>query len=156
MAVVRASPAARAFVVAQVALFVAFGTLPRAWPVGWEPATWGVIVGWAFVVVGVVLGIASGVALGRNLTPFPEPRERASLVRVGPYRHARHPIYGGLLLAAVGWSVASGSLAIALLTLIAAVFFDAKRRFEERSLRMRFADYEAYRKATRVFVPFVL
>ncbi len=156
MAVVRASPVARAFVAAQVLLFVAFATLPRAWPVGWEPGAWGVVIGWGLVVLGAALGVASGVALGRNLTPFPEPRERASLVTVGPYRFARHPIYGGVLLAVVGWTVASGSVAVALLTLVAMVFFDAKRRFEERSLRARFADYEAYREETRVFVPFVL
>ena len=145
-----------AFVVAQVGLFAAFALLPRAWSVAWDTGTWGAAVGWALVAIGVALGVAAGVALGRDLTPFPEPRSGARLVRAGPYRHARHPIYGGLLLAALGWTLASGSVAVALLTITAAVFFDAKRRYEERSLRARFVDYDAYRSVTRVFVPFLV
>lgn len=151
----KTSPTSRAFVAAQVVLFVAFVTVPRAWSAGWEPGAWGAVSGWGLVTLGAVLAVASGIALGRNLTPFPEPLERAVLVTAGPYRLARHPIYGGVLLAAVGWTLLSGSLVVALLTVLAGVFFDAKRRFEERSLRARFAAYDAYRNATRVFIPFV-
>jgi protein-S-isoprenylcysteine O-methyltransferase Ste14 len=150
------SRAGIAFVAAQLLLFAAFAWLPRVWRLAWDTGTWGAVIGWGLVVVGIALGIAAGVALGRDLTPFPEPRSGARLVTAGPYRHARHPIYGGLLLAALGWTVASGAVAVALLTLVAAVFFNAKRRYEERSLRARFRDYDAYRSVTRVFVPFLV
>lgn len=150
------SKAGAAFVAAQVLVFAAFVWLPRVWTLAWGTGTVGAVVGWTLVATGVALGVAAGVALGRDLTPFPEPRSGARLVRSGPYRHARHPIYGGLLLAALGWTLASGSAAVALLTLLAAGFFDAKRRFEERSLRARFRDYDAYRSVTRVFVPFLV
>ncbi len=144
------------FVAMQVLLLGAFLTLPRVWRAGWDTGAWWGSVGWTLVAVGVVLAVAAGVALGRHLTPFPEPRSSSSLVTSGPYRFARHPIYGGVLLAALGWTLASGSLAVATLTGVALVFFDAKRRYEERVLHERFEGYGTYREATRVFVPFVL
>jgi len=153
---VSTSKAGVAFVGAQLLLFAAFVWLPRVWSLAWDTGPVGTVTGWGLVAVGVALGVAAGAALGRDLTPFPEPRPGARLVTAGPYRHARHPIYGGLLLGAAGWALASGSLAVALLTVVAAVFFDAKRRYEERSLRARFRDYDAYRGVTRVFVPFLV
>ena len=145
----------RAFVGAQVALLAALLFLPRVWTAGWEPTVLATALGWVLVGIGALLGVAAGASLGRNLTPFPVPRRSATLVVVGPYRHARHPIYGGVLLALAGWTLASGSLALAALTFTALAFFDAKRRFEERALRRRFAEYDRYRSVTRVFVPFV-
>src|ERR671916_1524672 len=38
-------------------------------------------------------------SLGRSLTPGTEPLPDAELVTAGAYNHARHPIYGGLVLA---------------------------------------------------------
>ena len=151
-----ASKTGIAFVAAQVLLFAAFVTVPRVWSAAWDTGIVGAFLGWGLVLAGVALGVAAGVALGRDLTPFPEPRSGARLVTAGPYQHARHPIYGGLLLAALGWTLVSGSLAVALLTIVAVVFFDAKRRFEERNLRARFATYDAYRSVTRVFEPFLV
>ncbi len=150
------TPGGRAFVTLQVILLLAFLVVPRWWDAGWQPGLLGVWSGWSLIVIGAALGVAAGVTLGRNLTPFPEPRPRAELVTEGPYRHARHPIYGGVLLAAAGWTLVNGSLALALLTLLALAFFDAKRRFEERALRRRFGTYERYRSVTRVFIPFLL
>lgn len=146
----------RLFVGLQVLLFAAFALLPRWWTAGWATGAWEAAIGWVLVAAGVALGVSAGVALGRNLTPFPEPRSDGRLVTHGPYRWARHPIYGALLLAAFGWTLLSGSLAVALLTLVAALFFDRKRRYEERVLRRRFDGYERYRALTRVFVPFVV
>ena len=150
------TPRGRAFVTLQVVLLLAFLVVPRWWDAGWEPGRSGAWLGVSLIVIGVALGVYAGATMGRNLTPFPEPRPSADLVTDGPYRHARHPIYGGVLLAAAGWTLASGSLALALLTLLALVFFDAKRRFEERALRSRFDSYDRYRTTTRVFIPFLL
>jgi len=144
------------FVAVQVLLFAAFALLPRWWTAAWSPTTWSAALGWTLIAAGLALAVAAAAALGRNLTPLPEPRRDASLITVGPYRYARHPIYGGLLLAAAGWTVLSGSHAVAFLSLLALGFFDRKRRFEERRLQARFSDYDAYRARTRVFVPFAL
>ena len=46
---------------------------------------------------------------GENLTPFPEPLPGARLVESGAYRLVRHPIYGGLILGALGWGLLTAS-----------------------------------------------
>jgi protein-S-isoprenylcysteine O-methyltransferase Ste14 len=152
---VRGSLPGRAFVAFQVVLIAALLVAPRWWDASWEPGRLGPWLGWSLILAGAALAVAAAVALGRNLTPFPEPKPSAALVTTGPYRYARHPIYGGVLLAAAGWTLASGSLAVGVLTLAALAFFDAKRRFEERALRRRFDGYDRYREATRVFLPFL-
>jgi protein-S-isoprenylcysteine O-methyltransferase Ste14 len=51
---------------------------------------------------GVVL--AGAVALGRNLTAFPKPSEKARLVQHGIFSLIRHPLYTGVMLVSLGWA----------------------------------------------------
>ncbi len=93
--------------------------------------------------------------LGRQLTPFPRPVEEGSVKRSGAYSLVRHPMYGGVLLLALAWSLVSSPLTLAPWT-VAAVFLDAKRRREEAWLVEAHPDYEEYRASVRnSFVPFV-
>ena len=93
--------------------------------------------------------------LAHQLTPFPKPVEEGSVKRSGAYRLVRHPMYGGVLLMALGWSLASSPLALAPWT-VAAGFLDAKRRYEEAWLLEEHPEYEEYRASVRhSFVPFV-
>jgi protein-S-isoprenylcysteine O-methyltransferase Ste14 len=67
----------------------------------------------------------------------------------------RHPIYGGVLLLLLAWALFSSPLALAPL-ILAAPFFDAKRRREEIWLLAQYPDYAEYRKRVRkAFIPFV-
>ena len=73
----------------------------------------------------------------------------------GAYDLVRHPMYGGVLLLALAWSLISSPLALAPWS-VAAVFLDAKRRREEAWLVEAHPDYEEYRASVRhSFVPFV-
>ena len=110
-------------------------------------------VGTLLMLVGVVLGVWGGRSLGRNLTPLPTPRTEATLTETGAYRYARHPIYGGLLLAAAGWSLRRRSVAALLLTAGLGGLFMAKSRFEEAALTRRFPEYPAYRRRVHRFLP---
>jgi protein-S-isoprenylcysteine O-methyltransferase Ste14 len=93
------------------------------------------------------------VTLGSSLSPLPAPLPGAGLVERGIYRFIRHPIYSGLILAALGGSVyAVSGLALGL-TLVLAVVLDLKSRREEIWLRERFPGYEAYAARTRKFIP---
>ena len=98
---------------------------------------------------------ATGIGgLGKQLTPFPKPVEQASLRRDGAYGLVRHPMYGGVLLMALGWSLVSSPLALLPWT-VAAGFLDAKRRYEEAWLLEEHPEYEEYRASVRhSFVPF--
>ena len=77
------------------------------------------------------------------------------LRKTGVYRFVRHPMYGGALLAMLGWALLSSPWALIPLA-AAALFLDAKRRREEAWLVRSLAGYEDYlRQVRRRFIPFV-
>jgi protein-S-isoprenylcysteine O-methyltransferase Ste14 len=91
--------------------------------------------------------------LGRQLTPFPKPNRGATLVQSGAYGIARHPIYGGAILAVLGWSLLNGRWAGLVASALLAAFFDRKASREEQWLVGQFAEYPAYRKRVRKLIP---
>ncbi len=107
----------------------------------------------AAIAGGIALGVAAAVTLGRALTPFPRPADDAPLVTRGVYGWVRHPIYAGVLLAALGWSLWWASAAGVAVTVAAAVFFDRKAAREEAWLESRFPAYREYRRRVRKFIP---
>ena len=142
------------FVAVQAVLFVAVAAGP-GWfgGVGSTGVPRAVAIG--VMVVGLALALAAGFRLGRNLTPLPVPVDGGRLVTAGVYAFARHPIYGGLLMLALGWSALAGSLGTLVATLALWALFELKSRFEERALMARYPEYARYRAGTRRFVPFL-
>jgi protein-S-isoprenylcysteine O-methyltransferase Ste14 len=79
------------------------------------------------------------------------------LVTTGPYRLVRHPIYGGLILLALGASLAFASWLGALASLLLVPLFFVKAAYEEHHLRLRHAGYRAYRRQVRRwFIPYLI
>ena len=93
------------WVVAQVPLLAVAVVLPLWTARGGfgHPLQW---LGFALTAGGLLLALAALPALGRALTPFTRPRENAQLRTHGIYRWVRHPIYVGLIVAALGWALA--------------------------------------------------
>jgi len=136
-----------------VAAMVAAGTKGRKWP----SASRGVRMAAAGLSgLGGLYLFGDGVArLGRQITPFPKPVEEGSVKSTGAYGLVRHPMYGGVLLMTLTWSLASSPLALAPWT-VAAGFLDAKRRREEAWLVEEYPEYEEYRTSVRhSLIPFV-
>ena len=136
-----------------VAAMAAAGTKGRKWP----SASRGVRMAAAGLSgLGGLYLFGDGVArLGRQITPFPKPVEEGSVKSNGAYGLVRHPMYGGVLLLTLAWSLVSSPLALAPWT-VAAVFLDAKRRREEAWLVEEYPEYEEYRTSVRhSLVPFV-
>ena len=104
---------------------------------------------------GAILIVRGLVDLGRALTSLPPPRDDAELVETGVYGLARHPIYGGLTLGAVGWSLVQASLAGIVASAMLLAFFTLKSSREEAWLVERFPGYASYRTRTRRFIPWV-
>ena len=149
-------PRGEGWVVAQFALGVVIAVVGIAGPAWGDPArTTFLVAGVAIAVAGLVLFVAGIVGLGSALTPFPRPSEGAALRVGGVYRRARHPIYGGVLLIALGWSFATSPLALVPSALLVLVL-ELKSRHEESMLAERYPEYEAYRRRIRWrFVPWV-
>ena len=80
---------------------------------------------------------------------------RSLLVETGAYRLARHPIYGGLILGALGWGLATASPVALGLAGVLVVFFDLKSRREEIWLVDQFDGYAEYRGRTPRLLPWI-
>jgi len=136
-----------------MAATIGLGFLPPEWPGSLDrPLDWA---GAACAILGANLVYLSARALGGSLSTFPRPRRQGELVVRGPYRWARHPIYGGGILFFLGWALYSGPLALLAVAALAVLWL-GKSRLEEQLLAERYPGYEAYRRETpRRFVPFI-
>lgn len=113
------------------------------------------VTGFALVAAGLILATRGLLDLRDALTPLPHPRDGAELVDTGSYALVRHPIYGGLVLAAAGYALVAGSpLALAGAALLLG-FFRLKSGREEIWLRERYPAYETYAAGTKRIIPWL-
>ena len=145
-------PRGEGWFVGQILFLIAVAAAPQGtWP---EPAgTLGLWIGTALALGGALMTSLAVVDLGSNFTPLPSPLRTGALVERGIYHVLRHPVYGGLVLIAVGWSLLHASGVGLILTVALAAFLDLKARREEVLLLARFPEYEAYRRRTHRFIP---
>lgn len=149
-------PRGEGWVALQFALLGAIGVAALAGPAWGDPArTVTTIVGFALAIVGLGMATLGLRDLGSNLTPLPYPRAAARLVDTGIYGRVRHPIYGGIIVGALGWGLATASIVALVLAGILVMFFVLKSRREEAWLAARFPEYPAYRRRTHALIPFL-
>ena len=117
---------------------------------------WLAAIGLALFALGLGFAVWARLHIGRNWgTPMTQKNE-PELVTSGPYRLVRHPIYSGILLAAVGTAVALNWVWLTVVGL-AGIYFIYSATVEERYLSRQFPDeYQAYKRSTKMLVPFVL
>ena len=86
-----------------------------------------------------------------------DPSRTPGIVREGPYRLIRHPVYAAFLLYFLGaWLVIPNAL-FSIVTPFAALRIYAQARYEEDALVRRFGpEYQAYMRSTARFIPGVL
>jgi protein-S-isoprenylcysteine O-methyltransferase Ste14 len=147
------------WVVAQFVLF-AFYIVAL---VGTEPLSQGYaldlaqVIGFSLTAAGIVMVGWSIILIGRHLTPYPAPMDGTVLVATGPYRLVRHPIYGGLIIAALGLALMALNPWALMFALVFVLFFMAKTGFEEDLLMERFRGYGEYRALVpRRLIPWLL
>jgi len=135
----------------QFVLITALIVLPRGelWPLHWPQ--W--VVAGGLLLFGLVLGAASGRALGQSLTPSPIPLSGGELVTSGIYRFVRHPIYSALLVLGIGLVVIGASLWHVATYVLLVMLLAHKARAEERLLTQRYEGYAAYASSTGRFLP---
>ncbi|MHB8309585.1 MAG: methyltransferase family protein [Metallibacterium sp.] len=111
-------------------------------------------IGVALVALGLGYAAQARRHLGANWSATVTLKQEHSLIRSGPYRHVRHPIYTGMLLAFVGSALALAEWRGVLAVLLATVALIVKLRREERWMLERFGnDYAEYRKASWALLP---
>lgn len=144
-------------VVAQVLLIllVFFGPCAVAgWPAWPFPHAWR-LAGGVLMIAGGMLLAAGLVRLGGGLTPLPYPKDGAELIQTGPFALARHPMYGGGLVLALGWALYVRGWLTLLYVIVLFAFLDVKSRREEKWLSDKFPTYAAYKKRVRKLIPFI-
>ena len=104
-------------------------------------------------VAGGYFGVAGVAVLGRNRTPYPQPREGSELVQHGVYARVRHPLYTSVMLASLGWALIWQSWPAFIAALVLIPFFHAKARREECWLREQFPGYADYERRVPRLIP---
>jgi protein-S-isoprenylcysteine O-methyltransferase Ste14 len=122
-----------------------------AWPARFVPPSVSTPVGAMLTLLAVGLFVAAARTFRAAGTPIPGNQPTTAIVRTGPYRFSRNPIYLAFSLFQLGLSVWVNSLGL-LITLIPAVLLMALVVIprEEHYLEARFSsEYSSYRAAVR-------
>ena len=118
---------------------------------------WARAAGDLLCVLGLLVTIWARRTLAGNWSSDVTFKQDHELIRLGPYRFARHPIYTGLLIMCLGTAIEIGQLRGWLALPLMAAAFWVKLKQEERLLLRHFPDeYPAYQKQVKAIEPFVL
>lgn len=122
------------------------------------PPRWvGIATGLAIQLASAMLAIWARKHLGRNWSGKITAKVDHQLVRSGPYRLVRHPIYSAMLGMFLGTAIVSGALHGLLGLLIISAAYIRKIRLEETYLRGTFgAEYDNYRRKSWAVIPGLL
>ena len=112
-------------------------------------------------VLGCVLGLLVTIwarrTLAGNWSSDVTFKQGHELMRSGPYRFVRHPIYTGLLVMGLGSAIEIGRLRCFLGIVVVGIGFWIKLKQEERLLLRHFPNaYPAYQKQVKALVPFLI
>lgn len=110
----------------------------------WNPALRSL--GLVIAAFGILLLIRSYRVLGSSHSPWTTPLEGANLVRSGPYRVVRHPVYAAYILIGLGLEVMFASPVGLMVVAVECVYYDRRTREEERWLLEEYPDYADYRE----------
>jgi len=154
------SPASRQL--HQLLMYAAF--LLAFLPVPGLDQRWLPMAPWIEVPIGLAVQVSSALLavwarrhLGRNWSAAITAKVDHQLIRTGPYRLVRHPIYSAMLGMFLGTAVVSGRLHGLLAVVIMAVAYWRKVRLEEEYLRHVFgAEYDDYRQRSWALIPGLL
>jgi protein-S-isoprenylcysteine O-methyltransferase Ste14 len=110
--------------------------------------------GAGLLVLGLGFSVWARIHLGTNWSALVTLKKDHELIRTGPYRWVRHPIYTGLLLGILGTAVALGEWRGLLALVCMTIGFLCKIQIEERWLGEFFGpSYEIYKKEVSALIP---
>jgi protein-S-isoprenylcysteine O-methyltransferase len=106
--------------------------------------------------ISVAFAIWARFTIGSNWSNAIALKESHELVQAGPYAIVRHPIYTGLIFAALGLAITQGSLQAYLGVSCYTIGFLIRIRDEEALMAQQFPEaHKTYRMQTRKLIPLV-
>src|SRR5437879_11726602 len=112
------------------------------------------IIGLMLTLGGLIFAVWARIALGANWSGTVTIKSGHNLIRRGPYRWIRHPIYTGILLSFLGTILLQGEVRafLGFVFVLLALYRKAKR--EERFLSEEFGEgFAEHAKHTGMFLP---
>jgi protein-S-isoprenylcysteine O-methyltransferase Ste14 len=113
------------------------------------------VAGMVVLVATTLLQVNSMKHLGGNYSPCFDSHRPLRLVKQGPYRYVRHPIYLANILLGAGYSLASCSFWVLAFSGYGAFKMLRALEEEESYLSNTFSGYEKYRAKTARLIPFI-
>ena len=120
-------------------------------------ADWVRAIGILVCALGLLVTLRARGTLAGNWSNDVTFKQGHELIRTGPYRFVRHPIYTGILAMCLGTALDIGQLRGWLALPLMTIAFWIKLKQEERLLLRHFPnDYLTYQKQVKALVPFVI
>ena len=113
---------------------------------------------WGGVVqlIAVVLALWSVYVMQRSrFNIFPNVKKGSILLKSGPYKRIRHPMYTSILLFFLPTLVFNGSITTIVVYLVLLLNLLFKLKYEEQLLSMEFDLYEEYKSQSFHLIPFI-
>jgi len=108
------------------------------------------------LVVGLIIAIMARHTLAGNWSNAVALKKNHELITTGLYGYVRHPIYTGMLMMFLGTAVSYGTVGAAMGFLTILIGILLKLKGEEALMTEHFAEqYKAYKKHTRILIPFL-
>jgi len=147
------------WVVFQLALFAMYAAALLVT----EPVSEGIGLDFARGIGLVLVGAAAVIAVwslrvqGWSMSIFPAPSQDSPLVRSGPYRFVRHPMYLAVIVGATGLALFALNPFALVAALIFIPFFMSKTGHEEELLMEEYPEYREYRSLVPYrLIPYVM
>ncbi len=139
------------------AFFLMFsGDAPRSWlriPL-FSASPWTQSLAIAVTAAGLGFALWARAYLGTNWSGTVTVKVGHQLVRTGPYRWVRHPIYFGMVLAMLGTALERNQVRGLVAVVLLYAGFKVKSRIEERAMSNTFgAEYDEYSRSTGAILP---
>ena len=81
--------------------------------------------------------------------------EAVELIKTGPYKFVKHPIYTGQLLTLLGFVLAINTLSAYIVYIFCIITIVIRAKFEEKKLLKAFPEEQEYFYSTSSFIPFI-
>ncbi len=106
-------------------------------------------VGFLIIIIAFVILLVSIKDLGRNLSPFPRPKNNSNLVTKGIYRFIRHPMYYSVIFISLGVFLIKLSIYHLFLSISLSLVIKFKIALEEQYLKNKFKNYFLYKNEVK-------
>ena len=106
-------------------------------------------VGFLIIIIAFIILLVSIKDLGRNLSPFPRPKNNSNLVTKGIYRFIRHPMYYSVIFISFGVFLIKLSIYHLFLSISLSLVIKFKIALEEQYLKNKFKNYFLYKNEVK-------